>query len=61
MTKPHKNPEQEIEQLKALAAWYRSWAEVSGNREEREWRLRLAALVEAKIAVVVVAKPPEDA
>jgi hypothetical protein len=35
------------EALLALAAWYRSWAEVAGSMEERERRLRLAAQVEA--------------
>ena len=55
---PH-DPLREIERLKALASWYRGWAEVAGNPQEREGRLRLAALVDAKVAALLAADPPD--
>jgi hypothetical protein len=54
------DPVREIENLKALVAWYRSWAELAGNADERDNRLRIAALVEARIAIVVAANLPDD-
>lgn len=42
------DPIREYERLKFLAEWYRGWAEVAGNAEERESRLKLAETVELK-------------
>ncbi|HUZ71749.1 MAG TPA: hypothetical protein VMU87_02080 [Stellaceae bacterium] len=38
----------EIEQLRALAAWYRGWAELGGSAEERQSRRLLAKHIELK-------------
>jgi hypothetical protein len=38
----------EIAELKARADWYRQWADLAGSGDEREHRLGLAKLFEAK-------------
>ena len=45
----------EIERLKILADWYRSWAELAGNGEAREARLKLAEHIEAKASALAAA------
>lgn len=46
------DPLREIERLKCLAAWYRSWAVLAENAEERANRLRLADGVEEEAAAL---------
>lgn len=38
----------EIERLKTLAEWYRSWAKVAGNDAARDARLKLAEHIDKK-------------
>ncbi len=39
----------EIADLRNLATWYRGWAQLAGNHEERQSRLGLAEAIEAQI------------
>ncbi len=39
----------EIEHLKRLAQWYRSWAKVAGSEAARDARLKLAEHIEGKV------------
>jgi hypothetical protein len=38
----------EIERLRVLADWYRSWAQAGGSEEQRSSRLGLADHIDAK-------------
>ena len=43
----------EIAQLKSLADWYRSWAELASNKEERARRLLMAQCLDKQVAAIV--------